>query len=433
MPNKPTFIFDFDSTLTSVEALEVLAELSLEGNPNQAELIKQIEDITNKGVNGEISFTQSLEERIKILKAHKSHLAPLVKRLSKLISPSIKRNKKFFEANAQNIYVVSAGFKEFIDPIVTKYGIAPERIYANTFKYDKQGNIIGFDKKNHLSKHNGKIAQVKALNLKGEIIAIGDGYSDYLMKEGGATKFIAFTENIARHNAVNNADHVAPNFDEVLFTHGIQASVSYPKNRILFSCLPNDSLLKKQIKAEGFSYTHLKSIDDAAKQPKTSVLIVSEADVITEKTIVPLKRLMAVGVVGKQTTSIDLLSLTQRGIAVFNIPYKLDTEGQVNYLLGKLNDYINKGYTQGCVNLPNLELPKIPKAHRLLHIHKNKPGMLAKLNTLLWAKNINVIGQYLKTKGDTGYLIVDINHQYDSGIINDLRNIEDTVRFRVLY
>ena len=65
------YVFDFDSTLTQVEALDVLAEISLENNPEKDNIIKQIQEITDLGIDGDISFTKSLERRIKLLKAHK--------------------------------------------------------------------------------------------------------------------------------------------------------------------------------------------------------------------------------------------------------------------------------------------------------------------------------------------------------------------------
>lgn len=424
MPKDKIFVFDFDSTLTSVEALEELAAISLAKQPDKNAVIKQIEDITNQGVNGEISFTESLARRVDLLKANRAHLPELVKRLAKKISPSIKRNKTFFANNANSIYVVSAGFKEFIDPIVGVYGIKPERVFANTFVYDKNGNITGFDKNNHLAKHNGKIDQMKALKLKGEVIAIGDGYSDFLMKQGGASRFIAFTENIERANAVSNADHVAPNFDEVLFSHGIKASVSYPKNRIEIVSLVGGDELKHPFAAEGFAYLQHNRMPAAVKLAKTGVLIVPNGFVLDKNLLQKLPRLMAIGIAGKDKTGIDTTYCANHGIAVFAAPVGLSA---------KLIDYINKGYTQGCATLPNLILAPQPKAHRLLHIHQNKPGMLAQINTLLWAKKINILAQYLKTKGHTGYLIIDIDKEYDESIIQDLKKIDNTVRFRVLY
>ncbi len=426
MPKNKIFVFDFDSTLTSVEALEELAAISLAGSPEKDGIIKQIEEITNQGVDGKISFTQSLALRVDLLKANKKHLPELVKRLSKKVSPSIQRNKKFFLDNAERIYVVSAGFKEFIDPIVAKYGIKPERVFANTFVWNKKGEITGFDKKNHLAKHNGKIAQMKALKLQGEVIAIGDGYSDFLMKQGGASRFIAFTENIERASAVDNADHVAPNLDEVLFSHGIKASVSYPKNRIEIASLVDDEQLKEPFATEGFSYIQHKKMPAIAKLEKTGVLLIPDGFSIDKTALEKMGRLMAIGILGKNKTGIDTAFCGRHGIAVFSAT-------TAPTLAQKLIDYINKGYTQGCASLPNLVLPPQFSAHRLIHIHQNKPGMLAQINTLLWAKKINITGQYLKTKGSIGYLIVDIDQEYDESVIQDLKKIDNTVRFRVLY
>ena len=82
---KRNFIFDFDSTLTRVEALDVLAEITLSDNPKKDEIIQEIIDITNLGIDGEISFTESLERRIKLLNANKSDLDQLVENLKKQV------------------------------------------------------------------------------------------------------------------------------------------------------------------------------------------------------------------------------------------------------------------------------------------------------------------------------------------------------------
>ena len=156
MAPKRSFVFDFDSTLTRVEALDVLAEITLAGNPKKDEIIKEIIDITNQGIDGEISFPQSLEKRIQLLKAKKSDLPLLIKELKQKVSRSIESNKEFFENFSDDIYVVSAGFKEFIDPIVAEYNIPTERVFANTFEFDKDDVIVGFDADNPLSKQQWK-------------------------------------------------------------------------------------------------------------------------------------------------------------------------------------------------------------------------------------------------------------------------------------
>src|SRR6056297_3271536 len=172
------YVFDFDSTLTRVEALDVLAEMTLQNNPKRDEIVAEIQKITNLGIDGDISFTESLERRICLLSANKNDLEDLVVELRQKISKSIEANKQFFHEYSEDIYVISCGFKEFIDPIVEEYNIPSERVYANTFKFDEDGNIIGFDETNVLAAHNGKIECLKNLDLEGEVQVIGDGYSD---------------------------------------------------------------------------------------------------------------------------------------------------------------------------------------------------------------------------------------------------------------
>src|SRR5690606_7734411 len=138
--------------------LDVLAEITLNGRSDKEDIIREIQRITNLGIDGDISFTQSLEKRINLLNAHRDDLENLVQLLRQKISKSIASNKEFFHNYSDDIYVISCGFKEFIDPIVAEYNIPADRVYANTFKFDENGKIIGFDEENVLASHNGKIA-----------------------------------------------------------------------------------------------------------------------------------------------------------------------------------------------------------------------------------------------------------------------------------
>ena len=112
------YVFDFDSTLTSVEALDVLAEITLANKTEKDAVVSEIQAITNLGIDGDISFTESLERRLSLLHANKADLATLVQELQNKVSASIVRNKEFFEKYSEDIYVISCGFKEFIEPIV---------------------------------------------------------------------------------------------------------------------------------------------------------------------------------------------------------------------------------------------------------------------------------------------------------------------------
>jgi D-3-phosphoglycerate dehydrogenase len=104
-----------------------------------------------------------------------------------------------------------------------------------------------------------------------------------------------------------------------------------------------------------------------------------------------------------------------------------------NFVPSKIIDYINTGSTSNSVNFPNLTLPVLENAHRLIHIHDNVPGILAKINHVLAHHDINIMGQYLITNDIIGYVITDIDKEYDKEVIKELRLIEHTIKFRVLY
>jgi len=103
------------------------------------------------------------------------------------------------------------------------------------------------------------------------------------------------------------------------------------------------------------------------------------------------------------------------------------------FVPSKLLEYMNNGSTYGSVNFPEVQLPKLRDSHRILHIHANVPGMLAKLNHIFGKNHINITGQYLKTNETVGYVIVDIAKGYNREFIKEIKALEGTIRFRMLY
>jgi D-3-phosphoglycerate dehydrogenase / 2-oxoglutarate reductase len=624
------FVIDFDSTFTKVEAFDVLADISLKDHPEKEKRKKEIHEITNQGMNGSISFRESLEKRLNLLSPSQSHIPPLVKELKGKVSESFKRNKDFFQKHSDNIYIISNGFREFIEPIVTDFGIKPENILANEFRFDLDGKVIGFDTDNPLSANNGKVEQLKKLNLPGDVYVIGDGYTDYEIKHAGlANKFYAFTENIERESIMGKADHIAPSLDEFLYLNKLNTAISYPKNRINVLLLENvHPVAIELLKMEGFNvetyHAAMTEEELCDRIRNVSVLGIRSKTLVTAKVLENANRLMVIGAFCIGTNQIDLRTATEKGIAVFNAPFSntrsvvelaiaemimlmrgivdksvkmhkgvwdksakgsfeirgkklgligygnigtqlsviaeamgmkvlyYDTEerlslgnavkcktmkevleqadvvslhvdgrktntnligarefgwmkkgvifinlsrghvvdivalrenilsGRVagtaidvfphepvsndeefmselrglpntilsphiggstleaqenigNFVPAKIMDYINTGSTSNSVNFPNLTLPTLENAHRLIHIHKNVPGILAKINHILADHGINIVGQYLKTNESIGYVITDINKEYDKEVVKSLRGIEHTIKFRILY
>ena len=207
------FIIDYDSTFIKVESLDELSKIS---NGDDETINNKISEITNLGMEGKISFSDSLRKRIELIECNKEDIVKTVEVLEKKVSDSFKNNISFLKNNAENILIVSSGFHELIEPIVIKYGIKKENIFANKFLYDND-KVIGYDKKNPLSKSQGKVNILKELKLKGEVHVIGDGYTDYeIKKEGLANYFYLFIENIKRESVVKSADYLLKSLDQFI-------------------------------------------------------------------------------------------------------------------------------------------------------------------------------------------------------------------------
>ena len=100
---------------------------------------------------------------------------------------------------------------------------------------------------------------------------------------------------------------------------------------------------------------------------------------------------------------------------------------------GKLFNYLEKGITFGSHTVPALALPPQEGSHRILHIHNNVPGVLSEINTTLSKNNINILGQYLKTNDEIGYVVLDVDRQISSKALQLLKEVKQTIKVRMLY
>ena len=100
---------------------------------------------------------------------------------------------------------------------------------------------------------------------------------------------------------------------------------------------------------------------------------------------------------------------------------------------GKFVKYSDNGSTLSSVNFPEVSLPEHEGTKRLLHIHENRPGILNKLNQIFVEANLNVAAQYLQTDPKIGYVVVDVETNDASPLLTKLKEIDGTIRARVLY
>ena len=626
MSGEIRFILDFDSTLVRVETLEVMAELK----PDGAKLSARVKELTDAAMGGTLSFHAALEQRLKLLRFHRDQLPALAARLEQEISPSFLRNRAFLVAHAERIYVVTSGFREAVEPVLKSLGLDPGNLLANSLHYDADGYIDGCDWSNPLAQDGGKAKAVAALKLKGEVVAVGDGITDYeIFAAGAASRFYAYTENVKREAVLAKGTKVAPSFDEVLYDCGFKGAVSYPKNRLKVLLVENihpDAVAA--FEQEGYTVESLAGSPPEAELAErirdVAILGLRSKTQLNEMVLANARRLLTVGAFCIGTNQLDLAACDRRGVAAFNAPYSntrsvvelamaelillmrgipekmrlmdkgvwdksakgahevrgkrlgiigygnigmqlsvlaeaagmqvsfhdvterlalgtakkcasleelLETSDAVTvhvdgrkenrhligarefarmkqgavflnlsrghvvdldalaqhlksgHLMGaaldvfpeephgngevfnhplrsfpqviltphiggstqeaqrdigrfvssRIIDYVNTGSTENSVNFPAIRLPPQARAHRLIHLHENVPGILARINQALAAHGANIVGQYLKTHERIGYVITDIDGSYSETLLDEIRDIPHTLRFRVLY
>ena len=99
----------------------------------------------------------------------------------------------------------------------------------------------------------------------------------------------------------------------------------------------------------------------------------------------------------------------------------------------KLFSYLEKGSSFGSHTVPALSLPPQEGTHRILHIHNNVPGVLSEINTTLSKNKINILGQYLKTNEEIGYVVLDVDKGLSKNALELLKKVKETIKVRMLY
>ena len=111
-------------------------------------------------------------------------------------------------------------------------------------------------------------------------------------------------------------------------------------------------------------------------------------------------------------------------------------EAQVNIgtdAASKIIKYLELGISNGSHTVPPVNLPPQAETHRILHIHENIPGVLSEINSRLSEKNINILGQYLKTTEEIGYVILDVDTKLSQKAFEIMKQVKGTLKTRMVY
>jgi D-3-phosphoglycerate dehydrogenase len=99
----------------------------------------------------------------------------------------------------------------------------------------------------------------------------------------------------------------------------------------------------------------------------------------------------------------------------------------------RLIRFLEFGTTTGSVNFPEVELPVLNKNHRIIHIHKNVPGVIKQVSEILARHQYNIEGEYLRTTHELGYLVTDVNRNVTPETLSKLQKVRATLKVRVLF
>src|SRR5690606_37073561 len=256
--------------------------------------------LTDQAMTGQVDFGTALRRRLELLALNRSHVEALSDRILDEASASIRRNVDFFERHAERVYILSGGFREVIAPLAERLGVAADHVLANDLIYDAEGRVTGVDEANPLSRDNGKPEVIRALNLEGPVVMVGDGWTDAEVKlKGAADRFYAFTEIARRPKVMEVADGVAASLDEVLFAEGVAGRWSYPRNRIRMLLLENvHPAAVERLEEAGYTVETMKGAldeDDLIEAIKgVHVLGIRSKTNVSRKVLEAADRLMAV-------------------------------------------------------------------------------------------------------------------------------------------
>jgi D-3-phosphoglycerate dehydrogenase / 2-oxoglutarate reductase len=213
--------FDFDSTVISKETLDELIRLSLqrETAAKRAEVMARIETITTKGMNGDITLQESLQQRLSASHITQQHVDQFSAEVIGCITPGLSEVISSLQLYRHRIFIVSGGFTECISPVAKLWHLPDTQYFGNSFLYNELGVVTGIDTHNPLTTNTGKSTVLAQRKNPQRLVMVGDGSTDLeAYTSGVAQEFIALAAHQARPKVLTAAPHICFSTDELRLT-----------------------------------------------------------------------------------------------------------------------------------------------------------------------------------------------------------------------
>lgn len=162
-------------------------------------------------MQGDLDFRESLERRLAIASPTKQSIRDFAdKYCPSLLTQGISELIEELKHNGYQIWIFSGGLTESIEPFADYLGIARQNIFAVDINWDNNGNFASLNNSNGACDSKLKAFEKTKDLINGEVIAVGDGYTDYQLYEVGfANEFITYTEHVSRQKVIDIADNIA--------------------------------------------------------------------------------------------------------------------------------------------------------------------------------------------------------------------------------
>uniref|UniRef100_A0A0D6QYH8 phosphoserine phosphatase n=1 Tax=Araucaria cunninghamii TaxID=56994 RepID=A0A0D6QYH8_ARACU len=210
--NADAVCFDVDSTVCIDEGIDELAEFSGAGEAVAA--------WTSRAMGGSVPFEEALAARLSLFRPSASVVANYLQRHPPRLNPGIQDLVKNLKAKGVDVYLVSGGFRQMIEPVAALLEIPCQNIYANRLLFGNEGEYVGFDPEEPTSRSGGKataVAKIKKEHGYKTLVMVGDGATDLEARQpGGADLFICYGGIQLRSKVAQAADWFVLSFDNLI-------------------------------------------------------------------------------------------------------------------------------------------------------------------------------------------------------------------------
>ncbi len=213
-------LFDFDSTVVTKESLDETIAYALATHPERDRVVREIEEITNLGMEGKLPFTQSVTKRLATISLACTDFEIVGKELKKHITTGMQDVFAELEQSGTRTYIVSGGFRESVAPTARALHVPEERVLTNIPVFDTHGTFVHPLESSLLWTDSGKTAAIQVVRARDDIayaVLVGDGANDLAAYTAGAVDmFVGFGANVVREAVKSKAPMWASSSDELV-------------------------------------------------------------------------------------------------------------------------------------------------------------------------------------------------------------------------